>query len=206
MPPSPPQSAPRLSSSGSRRQKRRGRFLGVSVFLFKERGRLPRRAGRQTRGAEPWHEEAVRNRDLVADQHPIHEIVPIHGPRPRDEIAPRWAIWSLGRGRLHGSWFARRWIEASRHARGGACFTLLLDGKAAPRRKRPGVRCICVASLMYAQKTVCRCTFLTLNSDGGLSDRDRDARMDRASFRIDFFFPYSIFYPLAIIRRGAGTR
>lgn len=44
----------------------RGRFLGVSVFLFKERGRLPRRAGRQTRGAEPWHEEAVRNRDLVA--------------------------------------------------------------------------------------------------------------------------------------------
>lgn len=43
-----------------------GRFLRVSVFLFKERGRLPRRAGRQTRGAEPWHEEAVRNRDLVA--------------------------------------------------------------------------------------------------------------------------------------------
>jgi len=37
-------------------------FLGVPVFLFKERGRLPRRAGRQTRGAEPWHEEAVRNR------------------------------------------------------------------------------------------------------------------------------------------------
>lgn len=37
-------------------------FLQVPVFLFKERGRLPRRAGRQTRGAEPWHEEAVRNR------------------------------------------------------------------------------------------------------------------------------------------------
>lgn len=39
-----------------------GQFLQVPVFLFKERGRLPRRAGRQTRGAEPWHEEAVRNR------------------------------------------------------------------------------------------------------------------------------------------------
>lgn len=206
MPPSPPQSAPRPSSSGSRRQKRRGRFLGVSVFLFKERGRLPRRAGRQTRGAEPWHEEAVRNRDLVADQHPIHEIVPIHGPRARDEIAPRWAIWSLGRGRLHGSWFARRWIEASRHARGGACFTLLLDGKAAPRRKRPGVRCICVASLMYAQKTVCRCTFLTLNSDWWAVWSWSWCANGSRVFSNRFFFPYSIFYPLAIIRRGAGTR
>lgn len=42
------QSAP--SSAGSSADDQ---FLGVPVFLFKERGRLPRRAGRQTRGAEP---------------------------------------------------------------------------------------------------------------------------------------------------------
>lgn len=43
-------------------------FLRASEFLVEERGRLPRRAGRQLRGALPQYEEAVRDREMGLSQ------------------------------------------------------------------------------------------------------------------------------------------
>lgn len=126
------------------------------------------------------------------DQHSIQIVPIIHGERSDCQVG----TLSAGEGcteagcrdgsRRRGTWRRR----------------LLLDGKAAPRRKRPGVRCICVASLMYAQKTVCRCTFLTLNSAGcgrwagGLSEES--CANGSRFYLLPFNCCQSIFFPLDI--------
>lgn len=150
-----PWPAPRPSSSGSSRQKR---GVGSSAFLCS-----CSKSGGGSRGGQAV-KLAGRNHDMkrrcgiATSWRPALDTN--CADHPRREI--RFQVGTLtgwegcteagcrDGSRRRGTWRRR----------------LLLDGKAAPRRKRPDVRCICVASLMYAQKTVCRCTFLTLNSAG----------------------------------------
>lgn len=150
-----PWQAPRPSSSSSSRQKR---GVGSSAFLCS-----CSKSGGGSRGGQAV-KLAGRNHDMkrrcgiATSWRPALDTN--CADHPRREI--RFQVGTLtgwegcteagcrDGSRRRGTWRRR----------------LLLDGKAAPRRKRPGVRCICVASLMYAQKTVCRCIFLTLNSAG----------------------------------------